>query len=58
MRFLIEHDDGRSIRGWIAPDNPLAISRVVVAVEGRRVAEVAASVVDEAFRRDGSHAAG
>ena len=58
MRFFIDHDDGRSIRGWIVPDNPLAISRVVVAVEGRRVAEVAASVIDEAFKRDGSHATG
>ena len=58
MRFFIDYDDGRSIRGWIVPDNPLAISRVVFAVEGRRVAEVVASVVDEAFRRDGSHAAG
>ena len=58
MRFFIDYDDGRSIRGWIVPDNPLAISRVVVSVEGRRVAEVAASVTDETFRRDGSHATG
>ncbi|MCX4198583.1 hypothetical protein OMR07_26420 [Methylobacterium organophilum] len=40
------------------PDNPLAISRVVVAVDGRRVAEVPASVIDEAFKRNGWHATG
>lgn len=57
MRFFIDYDDARSIRGWIVPDNPLAISRVVVSVEGRRVAEVAASIVDETFRREG-HATG
>lgn len=58
MRYFIDHDQGDSIRGWIVPDNPLAISRVRVSVEGRRVAEVAASVIDEAFRRNGWHATG
>ena len=58
MRFFIDHDDGLSIRGWIVPDNPLAISRVVVSVEGRRVAEVSAQVTDEAFRRNGWHSTG
>ena len=37
MRFCIDEDSGHVIRGWVAPDNPLAISRVVVTVEGRRV---------------------
>jgi hypothetical protein len=58
MRYFIDHDQGDSIRGWIVPDNPLAISRVVVAVDGRRVAEVPASVIDEAFKRNGWHATG
>ena len=58
MRFFIDHDDTHSIRGWIVPDNPLAISRVVVSVEGRRVAEVAASVIDDTFRRNGLHSTG
>ncbi|APT30649.1 hypothetical protein MCBMB27_01358 [Methylobacterium phyllosphaerae] len=58
MRYFIDHDQGVAIRGWIVPDNPLAISRVVVAVDGRRVAEVPASVIDEAFKRNGWHATG
>lgn len=58
MRFFIDHDDGSSIRGWIVPDNPLAISRVAVSVEGRRVAEVPATVIDDTFRRNGWHSTG
>jgi hypothetical protein len=58
MRFFIDHDQGASIRGWIVPDNPLAISRVAVSVDGRRVAEIPASVTDETFRRNGWHATG
>jgi hypothetical protein len=58
MRYFIDHDQGHSIRGWIVPDNPLAISRVVVSVDGRRVAEIPASVIDEAFKRNGWHATG
>ncbi len=58
MRYFIDHDQGDSIRGWIVPDNPLAISRVVVSVDGRRVAEVPASFTDEAFKRNGWHATG
>ncbi|MCJ2136918.1 hypothetical protein MKK69_23185 [Methylobacterium sp. J-026] len=58
MRFFIDHDQGDSIRGWIVPDNPLAISRVAVSVAGRRVAEIPASVIDEAFKRNGWHATG
>ena len=58
MRFFIDHDDGHSIRGWIVPDNQLAISRVAVSVEGRRVAEVAASLADPTFKNNGWHATG
>ena len=58
MRYFIDHDQGDSIRGWIVPDNPLAISRVAVSVEGRRVADVAASLTDETFKRNGWHATG
>ncbi len=58
MRFFIDHDDGHSIRGWIVPDNQLAISRVFVSVEGRRVAEVAASLIDPTFKNNGWHATG
>lgn len=58
MRFHIDYDDGHSIRGWIVPDNPLAISRMVVAADGRRIAEIPAFIVDEAFRHNGWHATG
>ncbi|MCJ2118944.1 hypothetical protein MKK65_20640 [Methylobacterium sp. J-001] len=58
MRYFIDHDHGDSIRGWIVPDNPLAISRVMVSVGGQRVAEIPASVIDEAFKRNGWHATG
>ncbi|KQP41548.1 hypothetical protein ASF49_16735 [Methylobacterium sp. Leaf104] len=58
MRFSINHDTGDSIRGWIAPDNPLAISRVVVSIGGRRVAEVAASESHEEFVKAGWHSTG
>jgi len=58
MRFHIDHDDGQSIRCWIVPDNPLAISRMVVVGEGRRIAEIPASLVDEAFRQSGWHSTG
>jgi hypothetical protein len=58
MRFFIDHDDGHSIRGWIVPDNPLAVGRVVVSVEGRRVAQIEASIVSEEFQRNGWHATG
>jgi len=58
MRYFIDHDHGDSIRGWIVPDNPLAISRVVVSVDGRRVAEIPASFTDEVFKRNGWHATG
>ncbi|MFD0938369.1 hypothetical protein [Methylobacterium trifolii] len=58
MRFFIDFDNGDLIRGWIVPDNPLAISRVVVAVDGRRMAEIPAAIVDEAFKRNGWHSTG
>jgi hypothetical protein len=58
MRFHVDFDDGQSIRFWIVPDNPLAISRVVVVAEGRRIAEIPAFIVDEAFRHNGWHSSG
>jgi hypothetical protein len=58
MRFHIDYDDGQSIRGWIVPDNPLAVSRTVVVADGRRIAEIPAFITDEAFRHNGWHATG
>lgn len=58
MRFLMDYDSGHEILGWVVPDNPLAISRVSVVSDGRRLAEVSASIVDEAFKRNGWHSTG
>ncbi|MFC6049894.1 hypothetical protein ACFPYM_18880, partial [Methylobacterium hispanicum] len=58
MRFFIDYDNGERIRGWIVPDNPLAISRVAVAVDGRRVAEVEAAHTDIVFKQNGWHSTG
>lgn len=58
MRFLLSSDEGDVIRGWVVPDNPLAISRVSVSIEGRRVAEVSAIHTDPNFIHLGWHATG
>ncbi len=58
MRFFIDYDNGDRIRGWIVPDNPLAISRVAVAVDGRRLAEVEAAHTDIVFKQNGWHSTG
>jgi hypothetical protein len=58
MRFFFDSDDGHSLHFWIVPDNPVAISRVVVSVGGRRVAEFSAFHSDETFRKLGWHATG
>ena len=58
MRFLLSADEGNLIKGWVVPDNPTAISRVYVSVEGRRVAEVSAIHTDPNFVALGWHATG
>ncbi|MCJ2013865.1 hypothetical protein [Methylobacterium sp. J-076] len=58
MRFYIDRDSGDAIQGWIVPDNPLAISRVVVSAGGRRIADVPASLIDENFKQFGWHSTG
>lgn len=58
MRFLLSADEGKIIRGWVVPDDPSAISRVYVTVEGRRVAEVSAIHADPQFVEFGWHATG
>ncbi|CAO4170750.1 hypothetical protein CLBKND_01656 [Methylorubrum aminovorans] len=58
MRFLLSSDEGDVIRGWVVPDNPQAISRVSVCIEGQRVAEVSAIHADQNFVKFGWHATG
>ncbi|MDP4024134.1 hypothetical protein Q8W71_16005 [Methylobacterium sp. NEAU 140] len=58
MRFFITYDNSHAICGWIVPDNPLAISRVAVSVEGKRIAEVEAQHIDPVFKQSGLHSTG
>lgn len=58
MRFRIQADLGNEIKGYVVPDNPAAISRVAVSVDGRRVAEVAASKIEPSLKRRGWHSTG
>lgn len=58
MRFYINSDSRDALHFWIVPDNPVATSRVVVAVGGRRMAEIPAFITDETFRKLGWHATG
>ena len=58
MRFLFGYDTGEQIHFWIVPDNPLALSRVVVSADGRRIAEVEAHITDPYFKEVGWHSTG
>ena len=58
MRFFVDFDSGDMIRCWVVPDNPVAVSRIVVKVDGRREAELSASIVDDTFRSLGWHSTG
>ena len=58
MRFYVDHDLGALSRCWVAPDNPVAISRIYVTLEGRRVAELDAWLVDDVIRLQGWHSTG
>lgn len=58
MRFYVDHDLGERIRFWVVPDNPGAISRVYVSLEGRRVAELDAWIIDDVIRTQGLHGTG
>ena len=58
MRFRLHADIGRHIRGWVVPDNPHAISRVHVYVEGRRVADIPATLIGDNLLNLGWHSTG
>lgn len=58
MRFFFEVDTGDTVNFWIAPDNPLAVPRVAIEIDGCRHGEMAANFVDEGIRRGGRHATG
>lgn len=58
MRFCFDGDRGDVIEGWLVPDNPIAVSRVHVSADGRRLAEIAATGTDDGLRAKGWHATG
>lgn len=58
MRFHVDYDHGHLVRGWVVPDNPVAISRVAITIDGERVAELPARITDDAIRAAGWHSTG
>ena len=58
MRFYIDFDHGDRIGGWVVPDNPVAVSRVAISVDGRRIAEVSATIIDRGICERGWHSTG
>jgi hypothetical protein len=58
MRFTVDADQGHAITGWVAPDNPLAVSRVRLSVHGKALVEVPATEFDAGVRANGWHSSG
>lgn len=58
MFFNIDADTGRSISGWLAPDNPSATPRLVIVIPGRADIEVEAGLPRPDVRELGIHSTG
>ncbi|KAB1074919.1 hypothetical protein [Methylobacterium planeticum] len=58
MRFFINFDHGGAIGGSVIPDNAQAPGRVAVSVDGIRIAEVTAQIVDAGYVSAGWHSTG
>lgn len=58
MHFIIDSDNGGSIKGWLAPDNPSVSPTLVVVVPDREEVEVKASIMRAGIRDLGLHATG
>lgn len=58
MRFSIDSDSGDAIMGWLAPDNPSAAPRFIVAVAGRDEIEIPATVMRRDVADAGFHITG
>lgn len=58
MFFNVDADTGRSISGWVAPDNPSATPRIVIVIPGRDDIEVEAGRPRADVRDLGIHATG
>jgi hypothetical protein len=58
MHFCMDADDGDCVRGWIAPNNPSSIPKVVVVRPGQAELVVEANVMREGIREMGLHETG
>ncbi|MBM3563424.1 MAG: hypothetical protein FJX16_02655 [Alphaproteobacteria bacterium] len=58
MFFNIDSDDGRVIRGWLAPDNPSAVPKILVRRPGEEDAEILATIERPDVRDLGVHVTG
>ncbi len=58
MFFHIDVDDGHKISGWLAPDNPSQIPKILVKVQDQEEFEVEANVMRPDVRELGVHATG
>lgn len=58
MRFDVVSDEGHIIRGWVTPDNPMQIPRVIVHASGLEAVEIQASIVQQDILEHGLHSTG
>lgn len=58
MFFNIDADDGAAIRGWLAPDNPSALPKILVRRPGEEDIEISATIQRPDVRDLGVHATG
>ncbi len=58
MFFNIDADDGAAIRGWLAPDNPSAIPKILVRRPGEEDIEISATIERPDVRDLGMHSTG
>ena len=58
MFFNIDHDDGRSIGGWFAPDNPSSTPKIAIIIPGREEIIVEAGEMRADVRDLGVHNTG
>lgn len=58
MRYNVETDSGSIISGWVAPENPMAIPRIIIDVDGREPIEMEAVDLRQDIIDAGLHATG
>jgi hypothetical protein len=58
MQFNIDSDSGSSISGWVAPDNPSAVPKLLVSVPGRSSTEIASNRLRRDIKQIGLHSTG